>query len=48
MSTGGVKLVLDTNVIISEDRHFRPYRTNEHPPLLVLTIEELKAKYQKG
>jgi putative PIN family toxin of toxin-antitoxin system len=35
-------------VIVSEDRHFRPYRTNEHPPLLVLTIEELKAKYQKG
>lgn len=32
-------------IIVSEDRHFRPYRNNEHPPLLILTIEELKAKY---
>lgn len=32
-------------MIVSEDRHFRKYRTNEHPPLLILTIEELKAKF---
>lgn len=32
-------------IIVSEDRHFRPYRTNKQPPLMVLTIEELKTKY---
>lgn len=33
--------------IVSEDRHFRPYRLNIHPPLLVLTIEEFKTQFSE-
>lgn len=28
--------------IVSEDRHFSPYKNNEHPPLRVLTIPEFR------
>lgn len=29
--------------IVSEDRHFRPYKANDYPPLMVLTLNEFKA-----
>ena len=31
--------------IVSEDRHFRPYKMNEHPPLQVLTVKEFKEMF---
>jgi putative PIN family toxin of toxin-antitoxin system len=31
--------------IVSEDKHFKPYKNNEHPPLRVLTILEFKALF---
>jgi putative PIN family toxin of toxin-antitoxin system len=32
--------------IISEDRHFRPYRNLDYPPLKVFTVEEFKAVFE--
>jgi uncharacterized protein len=29
--------------IVSEDRHFRPFKNNDHPPLQVLTVSEFRA-----
>jgi uncharacterized protein len=31
--------------IVSEDRHFRPYKNNTHPPLRVLTVDEFKTLF---
>ena len=31
--------------IVSEDRHFRPYKMNEHPPLRVLNLVEFKEMF---
>lgn len=31
--------------IVSEDRHFRPYKMNEHPPLRVLRVDEFKEMF---
>jgi uncharacterized protein len=31
--------------IVSEDKHFRPFKNNEHPPLRVLTVKEFKKIY---
>lgn len=31
--------------IVSEDRHFRPYKNNEHPPLYVMTVAEFKEMF---
>ena len=31
--------------IVSEDRHFHPYKMNEHPPLRVLRVDEFKEMF---
>jgi uncharacterized protein len=31
--------------IVSEDRHFRPYKFNEHPPLRVMTVDEFREMF---
>lgn len=36
----------DAFCIVSNDRHFRPYKNNDFPPLKVLTLVEFEAQFK--
>jgi predicted nucleic acid-binding protein len=33
--------------IVSKDAHFRPFKNNKFPPLLVLTLDEFESRFKQ-